>query len=94
MLSFHEMLFAFRSLASCKTHPGLPGVVSVNVLLMLFWLYRALKHECQMLLFSATYNTEVMTFAQAIIKDPILIRLRKDEESLDNIKQFFIACDR
>ena len=88
-MSYHEMLCAFRSLHFIEDIP-----VGVNVLLILLCPYRALKHECQMLLFSATYNTEVMTFAQAIIKDPILIRLRKDEESLDNIKQFFIACDR
>lgn len=47
-----------------------------------------------MLLFSATYDTEVMKFAQAVISQPIVIRLRREEESLDNIKQFYIKCNR
>ena len=45
-----------------------------------------------MLLFSATYEGNVMKFAQAIISNPVVIRLRKEEESLDNIKQHFILC--
>ena len=46
-----------------------------------------------MLLFSATYEQEVMTFATSIIPDPVIIRLRKDQESLDNIKQYYVWCD-
>ena len=57
-------------------------------------LQRALDPQCQLLLFSATYDTPVMTFAQSIIQEPIVIRLRKEEESLDNIKQFYINCGR
>lgn len=46
-----------------------------------------------MLLFSATYEEEVMRFAQAVIpNNPIVIRLRREEQSLDNIKQYFIEC--
>lgn len=46
-----------------------------------------------MLLFSATYDDQVMEFAQAVIpRSPIVIKLRREEESLDNIKQFFIEC--
>lgn len=46
-----------------------------------------------MLLFSATYEQEVMRFANAIISNPFVIRLRKEEESLDNIRQFYILCN-
>lgn len=54
---------------------------------------RELSRECQMLLFSATYEGQVMDFAQKIIpNDPIVIRLRREEESLDNIKQYYIEC--
>ncbi|KAF6032817.1 DDX19B [Bugula neritina] len=55
-------------------------------------LQRALSQDCQLLLFSATYDQTVMMFAQAMIKDAITIRLRKEEESLDNIKQYYISC--
>ena len=46
-----------------------------------------------MLLFSATYDQQVMSFATSIIPDPVIIRLRREEESLDNIKQYFVWCD-
>lgn len=52
---------------------------------------RELSRDCQMLLFSATYEGQVMDFAQKIIpNDPVIIRLRREEESLDNIKQYYI----
>jgi hypothetical protein len=50
------------------------------------------KKNCQMLLFSATYEGEVMKFAQSIIPNPVTISLRREEESLDNIKQVYITC--
>lgn len=42
--------------------------------------------------FSATYDTEVMDFAEIIVPNPLTIRLRRDEESLDNIKQYYVKC--
>jgi superfamily II DNA/RNA helicase len=48
---------------------------------------RQLSKECQMVLFSATYNEEVMKFASMVIPDPVIMRLKRNEESLDNIKQ-------
>ncbi|XP_025083137.1 ATP-dependent RNA helicase DDX19A-like [Pomacea canaliculata] len=55
---------------------------------------KKLSSSCQMLLFSATYDQTVMQFAQKIIPgDPVIIRLRREEESLDNIKQYYIECN-
>lgn len=54
---------------------------------------RGLRKDCQMLLFSATYDKQVMKFAQAVVPDPVVIRLRREEESLDNIKQYYITCN-
>ncbi|XP_014670707.1 PREDICTED: ATP-dependent RNA helicase DDX19B-like isoform X2 [Priapulus caudatus] len=48
--------------------------------------------SCQMMLFSATYDQQVMNFAEAIISSPMTIRLRREEESLDNIKQYYVVC--
>lgn len=48
---------------------------------------RLLPKTCQMVLFSATYNEDVMKFASMVIPDPIIMRLKRNEESLDNIKQ-------
>ena len=45
------------------------------------------------MLFSATYNDKVLEFATKIVKEPMIIRLRRKEESLDYIKQFYVVCE-
>ncbi|KAF8764327.1 ATP-dependent RNA helicase DDX19B like protein [Argiope bruennichi] len=55
-------------------------------------IHKQLSKNCQMMLFSATYSDEVMNFAEHIVPNPIIIRLKKEEESLDNIKQYYIVC--
>jgi len=51
-----------------------------------------LRPDCQLLLFSATYEPNVMKFAQKVVSDPVIIRVRKEDETLDNIKQYYIRC--
>ena len=46
-----------------------------------------------MMFFSATYEAEVMEFAEIIVSNPLIIRLLKEEESLDNIKQYYVRCE-
>lgn len=46
-----------------------------------------------MMLFSATYKNPVIDFATKIVKDPMIIRLRRSEESLSYIKQFYVRCE-
>jgi len=53
---------------------------------------RGLRRDCQLLLFSATYDEKVMRFAETIVHDAFIIKLRREEQSLDNIKQFYIEC--
>ncbi|KAJ8684387.1 hypothetical protein QAD02_020179 [Eretmocerus hayati] len=55
-------------------------------------IHKQLPPTCQMMFFSATYETEVMEFAEIIVPNPIIIRLLKEEESLDNIKQYYVKC--
>lgn len=45
-----------------------------------------------MMFFSATYEQRVLEFAEVIVSNPIIIRLRRDQESLDNIKQYYVQC--
>jgi superfamily II DNA/RNA helicase len=47
---------------------------------------------CQMMLFSATYSDEVMTFAREIVDNPLVLRLKREKQALNNIRQFFIRC--
>lgn len=53
---------------------------------------KALSPECQLMLFSATYDEAVMEFAEMIIPDPIIMRLKREEESLENINQYYVEC--
>lgn len=55
-------------------------------------LQKSLSKKCQMMFFSATYHKEVMDFADFLVPSPITIRLKKEEEVLDNIKQLYVKC--
>ncbi|CAF4619914.1 unnamed protein product, partial [Rotaria sp. Silwood2] len=47
---------------------------------------------CQMMLFSATYSDEVMRFAREIVNNPVALSLKREKQTLNNIRQFFICC--
>lgn len=49
-------------------------------------------NTCQSLLFSATYDDKVLKFAKAMVKDPNIITLKREEESLTNIKQYYVVA--
>uniref|UniRef100_A0A8C6TZK3 RNA helicase n=1 Tax=Neogobius melanostomus TaxID=47308 RepID=A0A8C6TZK3_9GOBI len=55
---------------------------------------RQLPKDCQMLLFSATFEDSVWRFAERIVPEPNIIKLRREEETLDTIKQFFVVCSQ
>ncbi|KAG7167252.1 DEAD-box helicase Dbp80-like [Homarus americanus] len=55
-------------------------------------IHKQLPEKCQMMLFSATYDDEVVNFAEAIITDPVVLRLRREEETLTNIRQMYVEC--
>ena len=42
------------------------------------------------MLFSATYDEDVTRFAVKLIPDATILRLKREDDSLDNIKQFYI----
>ncbi|KAM9299269.1 ATP-dependent RNA helicase DDX25 [Gastrophryne carolinensis] len=54
---------------------------------------RGMPATCQMLLFSATFEETVWSFAERIVPDPNIIKLKKEELTLDNILQFYEACE-
>lgn len=51
---------------------------------------RALPNDCQILLFSATYDEEIRKFAADIVPNAIEIHLKREEQSLANIKQYYV----
>ncbi|XP_057701896.1 ATP-dependent RNA helicase DDX19A-like [Corythoichthys intestinalis] len=54
---------------------------------------RMLPKNCQMLLFSATFEETVWDFARRIVPDPNIIKLKREEETLDTIKQYYVLCN-
>ncbi|XP_043284317.1 DEAD-box helicase Dbp80 [Venturia canescens] len=55
-------------------------------------IHKSLPRDAQMMFFSATYDAAVMEFAEVIVSNPLIIRLLKEQESLDNIKQYYVKC--
>lgn len=54
--------------------------------------HKNLSQDCQVMLFSATYDKDVMDFAENIVPNPVIFRLRREQESLDNIHQYWLDC--
>lgn len=52
-----------------------------------------LPKGCQMLLFSATFEDSVWKFAERVVPDPNIIKLKREEETLDTIKQYYVQCN-
>lgn len=55
-------------------------------------LQKSLSSACQLLLFSATYDEEVMNFAEMIVPNAVVIKLKREDESLENIMQYYVQC--
>jgi translation initiation factor 4A len=56
--------------------------------------FKFLPEKVQVCLFSATMPLEVLEVTQRFMRDPIRILVKRDELTLEGIKQFFIAVER
>lgn len=57
-------------------------------------IYRLLPANCQIVVMSATLPPEVLEMTTKFMKDPIKILVKRDELTLEGIKQFFIAVEQ
>uniref|UniRef100_A0A915D156 ATP-dependent RNA helicase n=1 Tax=Ditylenchus dipsaci TaxID=166011 RepID=A0A915D156_9BILA len=48
--------------------------------------------DCQCMLFSATYSDQVFKFAEKLIADPVIITIRRQDQSLPYIRQYYVKC--
>jgi ATP-dependent RNA helicase DDX19/DBP5 len=55
-------------------------------------LARFLPAQCQIVLFSATYKDEVREFAERVVPNANMISLKREELSVDAIKQLYLDC--
>jgi len=56
--------------------------------------YRYLPPQTQVILTSATLTREVLEMTKKFMNDPIRILVKRDELTLDGIKQFFVAVEK
>ena len=57
-------------------------------------IYRHLPPQTQIVLVSATLPTEVLDITSKFMSDPIRILVKRDELTLEGIKQFFVAVEK
>ena len=56
--------------------------------------FKYMPETVQCTIFSATMPLEVLEVTQKFMRDPIRILVKKDELTLEGIKQFYIAIER
>jgi len=57
-------------------------------------IYRYLPPACQVVLISATLPAEILEMTRKFMTDPVRILVKRDELTLEGIKQFFVAVER
>jgi translation initiation factor 4A len=57
-------------------------------------IFKFLPEQVQVCLFSATMPLDVLEVTQRFMRDPVRILVKKDELTLEGIKQFYIAVER
>lgn len=57
-------------------------------------IYRSLPSDTQIALISATLPREVLEVTKSLMSNPIRILVKRDELSIDEIQQFFIAVEK
>ena len=57
-------------------------------------IFKFLPESVQVCLFSATMPLDVLEVTERFMRDPVRILVKKDELTLEGIKQFYIAVDR
>jgi len=60
----------------------------------IYEIYRYLPHETQVVLVSATMPHDVLEMTSKFMNDPIRILVKRDELTLEGIKQFFVAVEK
>lgn len=56
--------------------------------------FKNLHEDTQVALFSATLPSDVMLVTKKFMRDPVRILVKRDELTLEGIKQFYISMDR
>lgn len=69
-------------------------MLNLNFQEQIYNCYRYLPPDCQVVVVSATLPVEVLRITQQFMTDPVRILVKRDELTLEGIKQFFVAVER
>ena len=69
-------------------------MLSVGFKDQIYDIFKFIPETTQICLFSATMPLEVMDITTKFMRDPVRILVKKDELTLQGIKQFYIAIDK
>lgn len=60
----------------------------------IYEVFKTLPNEVQVILLSATMPAEVLDVTKKFMRDPIRILIKKEEITLEGIRQFYIAIEK
>ena len=60
----------------------------------IYEVFQLLPNQIQVVLISATMPTDVLEVTKKFMRDPIRILVKRDELTLEGIKQFYVAVDK
>jgi translation initiation factor 4A len=60
----------------------------------IYEIFQRLPHDTQVALFSATMPAEVLEVTKKFMREPVRILVKRDELTLEGIKQFYIAVEK
>ena len=60
----------------------------------IYEIFQYIPKQCQVCLFSATIPNEALEITDRFMNDPVRILIKKEELTLEGIKQFYIAIDK
>jgi len=69
-------------------------MLAKNFKTQLYDCYRCLPHQTQIVLISATISPEILNISNKFMNDPVRILVKRDELTLEGIKQYFIAIEK
>ncbi|KAI3653395.1 hypothetical protein MP228_001342 [Amoeboaphelidium protococcarum] len=69
-------------------------ILSLGLKEQIYDIYRHLPPSTQVVIVSATLPQEILDLSQKFMTDPVQVLVKRDELTLEGIKQFFIAVDK
>ena len=69
-------------------------MLSIGFKQQIYDIYRYLPPACQIVLISATLPAEILEMTNKFMTEPVKILVKRDELTLEGIKQFFVAVEK